>query len=204
MEQVEQSEKPKATRKEQRRKGKYAKKNKQLKWLIFVAVLSFTIAFVFAIVSDIFSQSDIAVIHAIVIAAFIIIAVVFELIASAVNYADIDSFNAMASRKVKGAKICVMFVNNRDKVSTIISDIIGDICAILSGAASLTLSLTIILTLNINDVLTQALVVALVGALVSSITILAKAIAKAVAKTKSTEIVFFVGRLLSIFSRSGK
>ena len=55
------------------------------------------------------------------------------MVGMAVQVADIKVFNAMAAKKVKGAKIALIMIKNAPKLSTICNDVIGDICGIISG-----------------------------------------------------------------------
>jgi CBS domain containing-hemolysin-like protein len=123
-----------------------------------------------------------------------------DIVAVAGLYADLDHFNAMASKRIKGAKTCIKMVKNSDRVATVLSDILGDVCAIISGSMGASLAY-IIIGYSGAVGFTTFLIIALVGAAVSGVTVVAKAIAKKIAIKNSTKIVFGFGKFLSVFKK---
>ena len=156
-------------------------------------------AFAFGLVTELLGANHIAVCIAIILA-LILIAFLGDIFAVAVAYADIENFNAMASRRIKGAKMSIRLIKNSDKVSSILSDILGDVCGIVSGAMGVALSLVII-DGGEYSVFMICMIIALVNATIACVAITAKSIAKKIAIKNSTKIVFFFGRMLSIFKK---
>lgn len=172
---------------------------KHYKWFIFIPLFSFVIAFVFGLASEALLGTNTSIILCVaIIVVLIIIAFVGDIFAVAGAYAEIENFNAMASRRIKGAKAAIKLVKNSDRVSSILSDIIGDVCGIVSGAMGVALSLIII---NEGDYsfFWQAFIIAIINAGIAAIAITAKSVAKKIAIKNSTAIVMFFGKVLAKF-----
>ena len=156
-------------------------------------------AFAFGLATELLVTQSIIVCVSIIV---VLIAVAFigDIFAVAVAYAEIGNFNAMASRKIRGAKTSIRLIKNSDKVSSILSDILGDVCGIISGAMGVALALVIIYNGEFT-MIERGLIIALVNAVIAMVAITAKSIAKKIAIKHSTKIVLFFGRLLSIFKK---
>ena len=145
-------------------------------------------------------MSDSVIICIVIVLFLILIAFLGDIVAVAALSADLDHFNAMASKRVKGARMCIKMVRNRDRVSTVLSDILGDVCAIVSGSVGASLAY-IIINQGEHMGFLQVLIIALVGASISGVTVCAKAIAKRLAMKNSTKIIFTFGKFLSLFKK---
>ena len=146
-----------------------------------------------------FHQASI-LICCVVIFFLLLIAFLGDIVAVAVAYAELAPFNAMASRRVKGAKACIKLINNSDKVSSIMSDVLGDVCGIISGVVSVSLSLAITTGSGMTDL--QSIFVAVtVTAAIAAIAVSVKSIAKKIAIKNCTGIVLGVGKFFSVFAR---
>ena len=182
-------------------KDKGAKKQswfkKHYRWFIFIITFAFAMALTFGLVSELLlgGVANIIVCVAIIVV-LIAIAFVGDIFAVAGAYAEVENFNAMASRKIRGAKMAIRLVKNSDKVSSILSDILGDVCAIVSGAMGVSLSL-IILNGGDYSIFMHALIIALVNASIAAVAITAKSVAKKIAIKNSTKIVLFLGKVLA-------
>ena len=121
------------------------------------------------------------------------------MIGISITVADIKTFNSMATKRVKGAKLAVKLIKNAEKMSSFCNDVIGDICGILSGSTGAAIALGISEQLNFNTLITSLIVTALIAAL----TIGGKAIGKSIAMNKSNEILYNFAKILSIFYRKG-
>lgn len=114
-------------------KDKKAKKNRNAKseairWFIIVFILTFILSMFFSYISTTsINQLDIfpAIIVLVVV---ILVGVLFDIIGVAVTCATEEEFHAMASKKVKGAKMAIKLIRSAPKVSNICADVIGDIC----------------------------------------------------------------------------
>lgn len=188
-------------------KEKYSKKaakkpikNKRLvdyKWIITVTILSFFISLVFSFFSETTIPNANSIIATVVILLFIGIGILFDMVGIAITVADIKTFNSMATKQVKGAKLAVRLIQNNEKASSFCNDVIGDICGIISGSAGVALSSILSKTLNTSLFATSLLITAIIAAL----TIGGKAIGKATAINKSTLILFHFSKVVSNFYR---
>ena len=173
-------------------------KNKRLvdlKWIITVTVLAFVISIVFSFFSEIITANASALIATIIILVFIGLGIIFDMVGIAITVADIKTFNSMATKRVRGAKLAVKLIKNNEKASSFCNDVIGDICGIVSGSAGVALALIIASKLSINAFIPTLIVTAIIAAL----TIGGKAIGKATAINKSTEILFKFSKFISYF-----
>ena len=117
------------------------------------------------------------------------------MIGISVTVADINTFNSMASKRVKGASLAVKFIKNAEKLSSFCNDVIGDICGIISGALSSSISLILSMNFSLNILITTLLITGLVAA----VTIGGKALGKSFAINKSNIILFQFSKIVSIF-----
>ena len=129
---------------------------------------------------------------------FILLGILFDIIGVAVTAADPKPFHSMAAHKVKGAKESLKLLKNASTVSSVCNDVVGDICGIVSGTS--TTVIVVRLQGLLDFVPTLVLSVGLT-ALVSGFTIGGKALGKGVAMKSSTKVVYFVGRVISVFHR---
>ena len=161
---------------------------------LFAIILSFS----FSVLSEfIFSKAGI-IISVVVTVILIVVNIICDMISVAVASASIEPFAAMRSRKVKGAKQAMRLVKNAEKVSSICNDVIGDICGILMGAAGAVIAMKIISD-SAGDI-KKVLISAAVSATIAGVSILGKAAFKKLAMDKSTTIILFFGKVLSVFS----
>ena len=173
--------------------NKRGKKDSQVKWLLIVLIMTFALSMFFSYISTT-SISNLSVIPAIIILIVVIlIGVLFDIIGVAVTCATEEEFHAMASKKVKGAKMAIKLIRSAPKVSNFCNDVIGDICGVLSGAISaiLTIKITNSIGLSTN-------IQFIMSALVASLTVGGKALGKEFAKRKCNSIIYGVAKILSL------
>lgn len=183
-----------------RKVSKKPVKNKKLvdyKWIITVTILAFFISLVFSFFSETTIPNANSIIAIIVILLFIGIGIIFDMIGIAITVADIKTFNSMATKQVRGARLAVKLIQNNEKASSFCNDVIGDICGIISGSAGVALSTILAENLNINLFIISLLITAIIAA----VTIGGKAIGKATAINKSTPILFQFSKVASCFCR---
>lgn len=111
------------------------------------------------------------------------------------------AMNAMASRKVSGAREGLWFVRNASKVSSVFNDLMGDVSATISGA--LAVSITIRLTEHLPG-FGPVSVTSLGVGLASLLTVGGKALFKNYSLRHSEAIVLQLGKLLSLGMRLGR
>ena len=118
-------------------------KNKRyvdVKWIVTVTLLAFIISIVFSFFSELITSNATALIATIIILVFIALGIIFDMMGIAITVADIKTFNSMATKQVKGARLAVKLIQNNEKASSFCNDVIGDICGIVSGSAGVALS----------------------------------------------------------------
>ena len=165
--------------------------------VITITILAFIISFIFSFISELTIPNANMIVASILIILFIGIGIIFDMIGIAVTVADIKTFNSMATKRVRGAKLAVKLIQNASRTSSFCNDVIGDICGIISGSAGV--SLSVILANNFN--LPLFWVTLFITALVASLTIGGKALGKSTAMNKSTFILFQFSRIASVFYR---
>ncbi len=188
-------------------KEKYSKKvnkkpikNKRLvdtKWILTVTVVAFIISILFSFFSEGITSNANSIVAALIIFVFIGLGIIFDMVGIAITVADIKTFNSMATKQVKGARLAVRLIQNNEKASSFCNDVIGDICGIVSGSAGVALASILSSTYNIDIFL----VTLIITAIIASLTIGGKAIGKATAINKSTSILYSFSKIVSIFYR---
>ena len=178
-----------------KKKEKIKKEKVNVKWIITVVIASFVISFCLSFIANSTIPNLSLILGIIVTLIFILIGILFDIIGVAVTTADEAIFHSMNSRKVKGAKVAVMFKKNADKVSSFCCDVIGDICGVISGAAGTTIAAILITKYGFNVLLVGLLVTAII----SSLTIGGKAIGKSFAINKSDIILYEFAKFVSNF-----
>ena len=166
------------------------KEESRIKWFLEVFIITFILSILFSYISA-NGVSNLSIIPAIIIlVAVILIGIIFDIIGVAVTVANEHEFHAKATKKVNGAKTSLKLIKNASKVTNICADVIGDVCGVLSGAVSAMIAAK--LAENIGTDLQFV-----VSAIVASLTVGGKALGKEVANKNSTNIVHFVGKMLS-------
>lgn len=188
-------------------KEKYSKKtSKKLlkdkkivdkKWIITISIITFFISLCFSFLGEVIIPNVHLIISIILVFTFIILGIIFDMIGISVTVADAKTFNSMATKKIKGARLAVKFIKNAEKVSSFCNDVIGDICGIISGSTGITIAIIISNTTHLPSLITSLLTTAIIA----SLTIGGKAIGKSFAINKSNVILYKFVQFLSIFYR---
>ena len=184
-------------------KEKYSKKAKKkpiidkrvsdMKWIATVTVIAFFISIVFPFLSETFIPNVNSIIAIVIILLFIGLGIIFDMVGIAITVADLKTFNSMATKRVRGAKLAVKLIQNSEKASSFCNDVIGDICGIISGSAGV--SLASILSRSYSLSLFSCTLV--ITAIIAALTIGGKALGKQAAINKSTYILFKFSQILS-------
>ena len=183
-----------------RRKEKIHKEHIDKFWIIKIVLISFIIALTFAFISETIIPNVKLLFGIVLLIAFIILGVLFDMIGMAVAAADPIPFHSMASRKVKYANVAIILKKNADKVSSFCNDVIGDICGVISGSVGVIIATSIAKSFH-ADSLTVSL---LVTAIIASITIGSKAICKSYAINKSNIILYKFSKFIYIVYKGTK
>lgn len=182
-------------------KKKKRKENKNNRWIINVSISTFIIAIVMSVISEFLMRNLKTFLTFFVLILIVFIGIVFDTIGIAVTSADIKNFNAMAAKKIFGARYAVKLVKNAGQVSNFCNDVIGDIAGIVSGSAIAVI--VIRMSANIPDKVTFLLNICF-SASIAALTVGGKALGKEIAISKSTFIVHSVGSILEkVENRTG-
>ena len=136
-----------------------------------------------------------AVLAGVILAAFILLGILFDIIGVAVTAADPKPLHSMASHKTKGAKEALALVRNASRVSSVCNDVVGDICGIVSGVTAAVIVDRLQEALSVRTILVSVGVTALI----SGVTIGGKAVSKTFAIREATRVIYWVGRFLHLF-----
>ena len=167
------------------------------RWAVQVFFLAIALSAALSLVSET-SLNGAGAAAALVLAVFIGLGILFDIIGVAVTAADPRPFHSMAAHKEPGAREALMLLRNAGRVSSVCNDVVGDICGIVSG----TTTAVIVVRLQTAFALPESVLLSVaVTALVSGLTIGGKALGKTVALNKSTSVVYWVGRFLHLFHR---
>ncbi len=170
-------------------------------WPLIVLVLAITLSFSFSVLSELVLDNSVVVVAIVVIFVFIALAIVTDMIGLAVASSNIEHFNAMATRKVKGSKQAIALARNADRVSSILNDVVGDVCGILSGAAGASIVAKIIVDNGANWA--SILLPSLIAAIIAGLTIFGKAILKGIAIKHADKITLQFAKFINFFTRKG-
>ncbi len=181
--------------KQSKQKEKSKKEMFDMKWVLFIVGISFTLSIIMSLISQAIIPHLNILLGILVTLIFVFIGILFDIIGVSVTSADEAVFHSMSSRKVKGASLAVKFKKNADKVSSFCCDVIGDVCGIISGAAGTTIALILITSFHFNALLTALTV----SAVIASLTIGGKAIGKSFAINKSSIILYEFAKFVSNF-----
>jgi len=166
------------------------------KWVFKILFISIVISMAFSFISKAVLSGAGYVMAFTVLAVFIIIGIVFDVIGVAVTSAKEAPFHSMVSHRQRGASEAIKLLRNAEKVSSICNDVVGDICGIMSGATAAVIVGNIVADLGYGDSWLQIVI----SGAVAGLTIGGKAIGKTVAINSNTEIVLFAGKLINSFT----
>ena len=172
------------------------RKKTNFKWLIKIVLISVIVTMAFTLAStEILGRADYIVAFA-VLAVFIILGIVFDMIGVAVTAAAAieATFHSMASHRERGAAESLRLIKNADKVSSFCNDMVGDVSGIVSGSTAALIAAQLMKGLSTDDLMVPLLI----SGAVTGLTIGGKAAGKTFAFNNSTAIVFRVGKLLNV------
>lgn len=168
-------------------------KNKTVRWVITIFLVTIVISGTISLVSDIIMASSTIAVAFLILMAIVLLGIVFDIIGVAVTSADEKPFHSMAARKVPGAQEAIRLLRKAEKVSSICNDVVGDICGVVSGSASATIAAQVIASASFSG---EEVISLLMSALVAGLTVGGKAIGKTFAIGSCTTIVHSVGRVI--------
>ena len=176
-------------------KKEEAKPRSYWRWVLRIFLMSVVLSAVLSLASGVALEDAGYALAVSVLAAFILLGIVFDVVGVAVTAADDRAFHSMASHRERGAKEALYLLHNAEKVSSFCNDVVGDICGIVSGSTA-----AVIVTRLQADFSTRSILISIaVTALISGVTIGGKAIGKRLALNRSKEVVFRTAKVLRVF-----
>lgn len=181
---------------DKKRKGKKKKRIPAwLSWGLIVLFLSFVLSVLFSLLTEIAVNDSPIYVCIAVLVVLLVLNIGCDIIANAVVSCSAEGFNAMASRKIRGAKRAVTFCRNAEKIGSIFSDVIGDICGIVSGSAGAVLAGYFI----VNDSIQGMAISIMISAVISALTVGGKAFGKPFSIKYNSKIAFGFARFTTFF-----
>ncbi len=172
-------------------------KKKKDYWIPKIFALSIAISAVFSLVSSNVLNGTGYIIAFLLLAAFIFIGIVFDVIGVAVTVADERPFHSMAAHGEKSAACALKLVRSAEKVSSVCNDVVGDISGIVSGSTAAVIVTKLCTSFDLDTMLISVAI----SALVSGLTIGGKAIGKKIAINNSVKVVHNVARVIHLVKR---
>jgi CBS domain containing-hemolysin-like protein len=164
------------------------------RWLFKIVLISVTASIVFTVASAQILGSSGLIVAFVVLAVFIILGIIFDMIGVAVTAATEAPFNSMAAHHERGAAEALRLIKNADKVSSFCNDVVGDVSGIISGTTAALLATRIMKGLNSENILFPLLI----SAVVTGLMVGGKAIGKTIALNNRNIIILRVGKLINI------
>lgn len=169
-------------------------------WTIKIFFVTLIISAGVSVAAEYFISKLSLIAAAFVLAALIIIGILFDTVGVAFSSCDQKPFMAMSAKKDIKAYYALKLLKNADVVSNFCNDVIGDICGIVSGAAGAAITLKAV---AFNASLPEFAVSIIISALIAASTVAGKAWGKKLALQKSKEIVLGVGNIVHFFKKDG-
>jgi len=170
------------------------KKKINIKWIIKITVISLVASVVFTLAStEILGRTGYIMSFAIL-AVFIVVGIIFDVIGIAVTAANEAPFNSMATRRQRGATESLRLIRNAEKVTCYCNDVIGDVTGIISGTTAALIAARLMDGLDAANLVFPVAI----SAVVTGLTVGGKAVGKTLAFNKSTQIVHGVGKMLAV------
>jgi len=129
----------------------------------------------------------------VVLAIFIILGIVFDVIGVAVTSATEAPFHSMAAHHERGAAESLRLIKNADKVSSFCNDVVGDVTGIISGTMAALIAARLMAGLHSENLLFPLLI----SGVVTGLMVGGKAVGKTIAINNKNVIVLRVGKLIN-------
>ncbi|NLS45173.1 MAG: hypothetical protein GX969_05505 [Firmicutes bacterium] len=164
--------------------------------VLSVAIITFLMAIAVSFVSKILLGSVGLILGLFILCLVISIGVVFDIIGTAATAVKERPLNAMASKKVYGAKHALRIARSADRVASFCNDIIGDMAGTVSGAIGAAVAIDVVVRMKsgyTGDTIVSTVIIGIVAA----VTVGGKALGKNTAIHESERIVLTVGKILA-------
>ena len=166
------------------------------RWVAKVVAIGLVTSMIFTLASTHILGSVGYVMAFILLLAFILLGIIFDLVGVAVTAADVAPLHAKAAHREKGAAEAVKLIKNAEKVSSVCNDVVGDISSIVSGSTAALITARLMMDFSTENMLVQMSV----SAFATALTIGGKAVGKTVALNSSTAIILRVGKIINFIS----
>lgn len=160
-----------------------------------VGLLSFLLAVTVSYLSDLTLSNAPVWIALLVVLILIATGILFDILGTSVAGADDTPLNAMAAKRVNGARQALWLVRNADKVANFANDVVGDVAGAVSGAAGSTVAIQMNRLLHGGAAAEDITMLVTVG-LIASLTVGGKAAGKTFALNRATDVVVAAGRII--------
>jgi len=168
------------------------KRKTNLRWLFKIVLISVAASVAFTLAStEILGRAGYVVAFAIL-AVFIVVGIVFDVIGIAVTTATEAPFHSMAAHRERGAAESLRLVRNADKVTSFCNDVVGDVTGIVSGTTAALIAARLMAGMGTDSILVPLLI----SGIVTGLMIGGKAACKTYAFNNSTVIVHRTGKLI--------
>jgi len=169
------------------------KSKSNIRWVVKVVLISVFASMAFTLASTEVMGRAGNIIAFSVLAAFIIIGLIFDVVGVAVTVAAEAPFHSMATRRERGAQEAIRLIKSADRVASFCNDVIGDVTGIVSGAMAGMIAARLVEGFVAGDIWLPLLI----SGGVTGLTVGGKAIGKNFAITNSTKIVLKVGKCIN-------
>ena len=169
------------------------KEHNHYRWALTAFVMAVALSGLLSLSSEAILENAGLLLALLILALFIGLGILFDIIGVAVTAADPRPFHSMAAHKEKGGREAIRLLQNANQVSSVCNDVVGDICGIVSGSTAA----VIVVQLQRDFSTTSILISIGVTALISGITIGGKALGKSVAINDCTKVVYRVARIMN-------
>jgi len=168
------------------------RKKTNFKWLIKIVLISVAASLAFTFASTgILGRAGYFLSFAIL-AVFIAIGILFDVIGIAVTAATEAPFHSMAARRTRGAAESMRLVRGADRVASFCNDVVGDVTGIVSGTTAALIAARLTERFSTESLVFPLIILAVV----TGLTVGGKAVGKTFAINNSTAIIFRVGKLI--------
>ncbi len=161
-------------------------------WVVRVFLISVSLSAVLSFLSSTALTGAGYAVAFLVLALFIGLGILFDMVGVAVTAADPRPFHSMAAHKEKGGREAIRLLTSANRVSSFCNDVVGDICGIVSGSTAAVIVTRLQQSFNTSSVLISIGITALI----SGLTIGGKALGKSVAIGDSTAVVYRVAKIM--------
>lgn len=171
-------------------------------WSIKITFITFLTALILGFFSEFMLTSLNIFIALVILIAIILIGIVCDIIGLAIATADPKPFHSMASNKVKGAGSAIKLIKNAEKATNFFNDVVGDIAGIISGATGAAVGASVVAKILVGEnEIKEIFIFSVVSACIAALTVGGKAVGKKIAIKNANSIVFFVGKIISVFDK---